>query len=100
MWIGYMWMVFGVLSVLFTILSWVLAMRENDNVHFSALCAVSSAAIALLNQYHLVAEWVNASDWSALTDVVPYMHTPLAIYLAVIIIANASALVYRKRRSS
>lgn len=94
-----MWIVFGVLSVIFTILNWVFALRKSDKSYLMALCAISSAALAVLMEYSLVVDWVNRSDWAALLDVVPYIYAPIVIYVAVMIIANIIAPVLQKRRS-
>lgn len=95
-----MWIVFGVLSVIFTILNWVFALRKSDKSYLMALCAISFAALSVLMEYSLVVDWVNRSDWAALLDVVPYIYVPIVIYVAVMIIANITAPVLQKRRSS
>ena len=95
-----MWIVCGILSVIFTILNWMLSVQNNKKAHWAALCAISFTALTVLMEYRLVLIWVNHEDWAALMDVVPSMFRFLAQYVAILIFANALAFAWKKHRNS
>lgn len=66
-----MWIVCGILSVMFTILNWVFTIRNNKKVH-----------------------------WAALVDAVPSMFGFLTGYVAILILVNALAFVCKKHKDA
>lgn len=95
-----MWIVCGILSVMFTILSWVFTIRNSKKVCWAVFGAISFTALTVLMEYHLVLDWVNNEDWAALMDVVPSMFGFLTVYLVILILVNALALVCKKRNDT
>lgn len=94
-----MWIVCGFLSVIFTILNWIFARKNNKKSYWAALCAVSFTALTVLMEYRLVLNWVNNEDWAALMDVVPSMFGILVVYVAILIFVNALALLFMLRHT-
>lgn len=89
----FMWIIFGFLSLLFLIVSF---LKKKTNLFI--LLSISCAALVLLNQYTIVNTWVNNEDWSALTDVVPTLTTILIVYVVCMIILNiVSNILYSRK---
>lgn len=95
-----MWILFGFLSILLTLLSWLFVLGRSQKAVLASLAALSCTAAAMLSEYHLVFGWVTQEDWGALLDVVPYIFHVLAAYVIFMILANLAAyLVLQKRLS-
>lgn len=93
-----MWILFGFLSILLTLLSWLFVLGRSQKAVLASLAALSCTAAAMLSEYHLVFGWVIRGDWGALSDVVPYIFHVLAAYVIFMILANLAAyLVLQKR---
>lgn len=93
-----MWILFGFLSVLLTLLSWLFVLGRSQKAVLASLAALSCTTAAMLSEYHLVFGWVIREDWVALLDVVPYIYHTLAAYVIFMILANFAAyLVLQKR---
>lgn len=84
-----MWILCGVLSVAFCILSWYLASNKNMKAVWASGCSLSFVVLELLMEYKLIFDWVNTKDWSALLDVVPSMYSMLTGYVIIMLFANA-----------
>jgi hypothetical protein len=91
-----MWMICGILSSVFTVLGWALAVKKNHKASWASLCALSFTVLTLLMGYRQILYWVNREDWTALMDVVPSTYNMFVGFAIVLILANIPALLYRK----
>lgn len=80
-----MWIILGILAIIATFTNLYLYKTGKD-YKLAMVLGLSFTALTLTAQYSLVSEWVRVEDWSALSDVVPNMETPL-LYLTIISIA-------------
>ena len=87
-----MWIAYGVMSVIFTFLHFVYAMKGKERARWISLCAVSFTALTLLAEYSMINDWVMREDWSALMEVVPSVSTSLTGYAILMIGVNAVAM--------
>lgn len=93
-----MWVISGIISVLFCIIGWITVVKKSKNAILASACSLSFTAITLLMEYKTVLVWVNKEDWSALLDVVPYMFKAMVVYVIVMVIANAVTFLIAKER--
>jgi hypothetical protein len=93
---NFMWVLCGILSCVFTVLGWVLAVKKSSKASWASLCALSFAVLTFLMGHRQVLYWVNREDWTALMDVVPSTYNLCVGFAIVLILANIPALVYRK----
>lgn len=84
-----MWILCGVLSVIFCVIGWIMAAKKNRAAVWAAVCSLAFVSLTLLMEYSMVSQWVNREDWSALMDVVPTMFSLLTGYVIVLLLANA-----------
>ncbi len=91
-----MWIVCGIISVVFCVIAWIMTMNKNKKANLASMCSLSFVAITLLMEYGMVVNWVNKEDWSAMLDVVPSMFPILCGYVVLLLIANIAALVKNK----
>ena len=87
-----MWIICGVLSLVFCILSWIMVTKKSAKTIWASVCSLSFVVLTLLMEYRIVLGWVNKEDWSALLDVVPGMYTVLTRYVIIMLLANAFAI--------
>ena len=66
-----MWIICGVISIIFCIGGWILKIKESDRAVLSAVCSLAFVIATLLAQYKMALNWVNKKDWTALMDVMP-----------------------------
>ena len=92
-----MWIVCGIMSVVFTVVNWFFSLKRSEKSLWAALSAITFTAITLLLEYRMVLNWVNMDDWSALMDVVPTMFGFLTGYVILIFLANTGALLFYKK---
>ncbi len=93
-----MWMICGILSVVFCVIGWIMVSRENSMACWAAACSLVFVSLTLLMEYRMVLNWVNAEDWGALSDVVPSMFSMLIGYVIILFLANAISIgVVRKK---
>lgn len=85
-----MWIICGVLSVIFCVIGWIMVSKKKKNTAcvFSA-CSLAFISLTLLMEYRIVLDWVNTEDWTSLMDVVPSMFSILTGYVIVMFLANA-----------
>ena len=96
-----MWIAFGILSVIFTIINFVFALNKKETVLWTTLCAISFMALTISAEYSLVNSWVIREDWVALMDVVPSTNTSMTGYALSMIILNMIAiLLYRSKKNA
>lgn len=62
-----------------------------------AFAAFGFTALTLLSEYAMVVSWVQAEDWSALLDVVPFMFPMLIAYTVILVAANGLLLFAGKK---
>lgn len=85
-----------IISILFCIISWIMAMKKSKMAHWASVCSLSFVAITLLMEYRAVWEWVQKEDWSAMMDVVPSTFSMLCGYVILMLLANGVLLIKRK----
>ena len=83
-----MWLLCIGLSVVLTIVSFVLVSKKRDKAMWASVSSLVLVIVSLLLEYKMVLDWVNKSDWSAMLDVVPTMFFLLCIYVVVMILVN------------
>ena len=93
-----MWLICGILSVLFCIAGWILFVRENSKAAWASACSLAWVSLTLLMEYRLVVGWVSKEDWSALLDVAPSMFSILTGYVILMLLANIGPIVAMKKK--
>lgn len=91
-----MWIVCGIISVVFCVIAWIMTMNKNKKANLASMCSLSFVAVTLLVEYGMVVNWVNKEDWSAMLDVVPSMFPVLCGYVVLLFGANIPVLVKNK----
>lgn len=66
-----MWVLFGVLAILATMINVYLFSRGKD-YRFAMAAGLSLTALTLCAEISLVADWIAIEDWSAASEVVNY----------------------------
>lgn len=92
-----MWMICGILSVLFCILGWIMLVKEKSKTWMTSVMSLTFVMLTLLLQYKVVVDWVNQSDWAALQDTVPSMFIILIIYTVIMFLANIFLMILGKQ---
>ncbi len=82
-----MWFLFGLIAIAATCVNLYLYAIGKDYKLAMAI-ALSFTALTLAADYRMVADWVRAEDWSALSDVVPIMATALWVLTIISICLN------------
>lgn len=82
-----MWFLFGLIAIAATCVNLYLYAIGKDYKLAMAI-ALSFTALTLAADYSMVADWVRAEDWSALSDVVPIMATALWVLTIISICLN------------
>lgn len=67
-----MWIVFGMLAILFTAINMLFTLNHKSSKWFGFV-AISLTALTLCAFHTMDANYVNNQDWSALQDTVPTM---------------------------
>ena len=93
-----MWIICGILSVLFCVLGWVLFLRKKSSAAWASACSLVFVSLTLLMEYRLVVDWVNKGEWGSLTDVVPTMYSVLAGYIILMFLANILPNVAKRKK--
>ena len=83
-----MWILFGVLSVIFCIIGWIMVSKKKIVSQWASVCSLAFVSLTLLMEYQMVLQWVHKEDWSALMDVVPAMSSLLTGYVIILLLAN------------
>ena len=92
-----MWIFFSIASVVFTGLHAFAAFSGKSMAKAMAFAAFGFTALTLLSEYAMVVSWVQAEDWSALLDVVPFMFPMLIAYTVILVAANGLLLFAGKK---
>ena len=94
-----MWIICGVISIIFCIGGWILKIKESNRAVLSAICSLAFVIATLLVQYKMVLDWVNKKDWTALMDVMPSTFVILCVYAVILIFANVITIVDKKNNN-
>ena len=92
-----MWMICGILSVLFCIFGWIMLVKEKSKAWLASTASLAFVMLTLLMQYKVVVDWVNQSDWAALQDTVSSMFVILIIYTVIMFLANLFLMILGKQ---
>ena len=92
-----MWIICGVISIIFCIGGWILKIKESNRAVLSAICSLAFVIATLLVQYKMVLDWVNKKDWTALMDVMPSTFVILCVYAVILILVNVLTIVDKKK---
>lgn len=84
-----MWLLFGLAAIAMTGINLYLYVTGKD-YKIAMAAGLSFTALTVAADYSMVADWVRAEDWSALSDVVPIMSSALWILTTVSILLNIS----------
>ncbi|WP_084242852.1 hypothetical protein [Planomicrobium okeanokoites] len=82
-----MWFIFGVIAIIATFINLGLFAAGKD-YRLAMAMGLSFTALTLAADYGMVADWVEAEDWSALMDVVPIMSAALWVLTSLSILLN------------
>ncbi|MDE4084348.1 hypothetical protein PO902_04715 [Planococcus maritimus] len=82
-----MWFLFGLIAIAATCVNLYLYAIGKD-YKLAMAAGLSFTALTLAADYSMVADWVRAEDWSALSDVVPIMSSALWILTIMSILLN------------
>lgn len=93
-----MWFLFGLIAIAATCVNLYLYAIGKDYKLAMAI-ALSFTALTLAADYSMVAGWVRAEDWSALSDVVPIMATALWMLTIISIVLNISPVLLEFKRT-
>lgn len=92
-----MWLLCMGLSVVLTIVAFVLVLKKRDKAMWASVSSLVFVIVSLLLEYKMVLDWVNKSDWTAMLDVVPTMFVMLCIYAVVIVFINVLIILKSKK---
>lgn len=82
-----MWFIFEVIAIIATFINLGLFAAGKD-YRLAMAMGLSFTALTLVADYGMVADWVEAEDWSALMDVVPIMSAALWVLTSLSILLN------------
>lgn len=82
-----MWIIFGLLAIGATLFN-LCTFSVGKDYKLSMAIALSLTALTLCAEYSLIAMWVEAEDWAALSDVVPGMERALWVLTSISIGLN------------
>ena len=82
-----MWIILGLIAITATLINLIMYHIGKDYKLAMAM-GISFTALTLAANYSMVANWVNAEDWSALLDVVPTMEKSLLVLTIISILLN------------
>lgn len=92
-----MWIIFGFIAIITTFIN--LYMFANGKDYKLAMAmGLSFTALTLCAEHSLIANWVDANDWSALLDVVPTMEKALWFLTIVSILLNITPVLLELRK--
>ena len=94
------WHVFGIFSYLMALAAILNTLAKKPYWELYMFLSLSSGVFTMTAQYQLVGQWVQARDWYALEDVVPFMSDALLWLVLLGVLLNAIALVINLRRKS
>ena len=58
-----MWIVTGIMSMIFCIIGWGMASKRNKIADWASVGSLSFVAVTLLMEYRMILNWVNKEDW-------------------------------------
>ena len=83
-----MWIVTGIMSMIFCIIGWGMASKRNKIADWASVGSLSFVAVTLLMEYRMILNWVNKEDWSALI---------LCGYVVIMLLANAGIIMKNRK---
>ncbi|MGX7596675.1 hypothetical protein ACWNS2_15815 [Planococcus plakortidis] len=92
-----MWFIFGLAAIAATGVNLYLYSTGKD-YKLAMAAGLSLTALTVAADYSMVADWVRAEDWSALSDVVPIMSIVLWILTVISILLNATPIFLEFKR--
>lgn len=92
-----MWISFGIISIIFTILS-VLYTLQNKEAEWFRFLSISFTALTVCSFYAVSAEFVEKENWAGLMDTMPTMSIALWICVVLSIVINSISLIKKKNR--
>ena len=92
-----MWLFCMGLSVVLTIVAFVLVLKKRDKAIWASVSSLVFVIVSLLFEYKMVLDWVNKNDWTAMLDVVPTTFAVLCIYAVVIVFINVLIILKSKK---
>ncbi|MGI6462936.1 MAG: hypothetical protein ACOX04_04840 [Candidatus Scatomorpha sp.] len=93
-----MWILFGFLCLVTTVLNLVWTLKKKHKAaNWAAFGSLCFLAFELLSEYYLISKCVLSSDWDAICETVPYMMNILIGFTVIILSINALLLIIRCR---
>lgn len=83
-----MWLIFAVVSVLFSMMHLILTVEHGKRTWFGGLGALIFIILSLLLEGHQILMWVRLEDWTSLAEMYPAQYSTLVTYAILVIIAN------------
>ena len=93
-----MWLLFCLLSILFTLAALFCAAARRVLSLWASIAAIACTFATLYAFFCRICRWVLQEDWSALSDVLPALQVILMVYMILLLAANAVALCLSQRR--
>lgn len=91
-----MWIIFGAIAVVATLINLYMYTVGKDYKLAMAI-GLSFTALTLCSEYSLVSQWVKVEDWAALLDVVPGMERVLWFLTIVSILLNIAPILLERK---
>lgn len=92
-----MWIIFGFIAIITTFINLYMFASGKDYKLAMAM-GLSFTALTLCAEHSLIANWVDANDWSALLDVVPTMEKALWFLTIASILLNLTPVLLEFKR--
>jgi hypothetical protein len=89
-----MWLVFGLLAIIFAILNVIWTLKRKDAKWFRYF-SLSFTILTLCAEYSQVNQWVVKEDWDALLDVIPYTADGICDLAIASILINSVSLFHK-----
>lgn len=86
-----MWLLFGLLAIIFAVLNVIGTWKHKEAKWFRYL-SLSFTILTLCSEYNQVSQWVVKEDWSALLDVIPYTSDGICGFAIASILINSVSL--------
>ena len=93
-----MFFIIGIIAIIATILNLYLYKIGKD-YRLAMVMGLSFTALTLIAEHHMVSNWVEAEEWSSLSDVVPTMANTLMILTVISILLNIAPLLVDMKKS-
>jgi hypothetical protein len=91
-----MWVLFGVIAIVVTIINLYMYAAGKDYKLAMAM-GLSFTALTICADYSYISRWVKVEDWAALSDVVPGMARALWLLTIVSILLNITPILLERK---